>query len=93
MCKLCYKEFDNRHFLKQECITYKGGSCIKCGYSKCIAALEFHHRDLQQKDIQISSLRHRKLNPMIEKELDKCDLLCANCHRETHAELNSASVA
>jgi formate-dependent nitrite reductase cytochrome c552 subunit len=48
--------------------------------------LEFHHRDPTQKDF---SLGHAKMTNFekVKSELDKCDLLCANCHREEHARL------
>ena len=74
-----------RKAIKLRAIEYLGGKCLECGYSKCPAALEFHHRDPTQKDFGIgsgSALGWGK----IQTELDKCDLLCANCHREEHAK-------
>lgn len=55
-------------------------------YNKCIAALEFHHRDSTKKEFGLSQLKchSHNLSPKVKKELDKCDLLCANCHREVH---------
>ena len=73
---------------KQECIIYKGGSCNKCNYNKCIASLEFHHIDSSLKDFEISRTKHYSLNETTKNELDKCLLLCVNCHRETHWNLN-----
>lgn len=71
--------------LKLECIKYKGGKCIKCGYKKCPAALDFHHRNPKEKDFSLcKKYGCRKINERIKKELDKCDLVCANCHREIH---------
>lgn len=90
MCRLCFKLHDNRHVLKEECVSYKGGKCIRCGYHKCLAAFDFHHRDLREKDMQISSFRNRKMTDKTKHELDKCDLLCANCHREIHDELSNS---
>lgn len=87
-CNNCTNEeclFRLREF-KKKCIAYKGGSCIKCGYSKYAGALDFHHRDPNQKDFSFSKARRKMWSSKIEKELDKCDLLCANCHRETHKE-------
>lgn len=69
--------------LKQLSVEYLGGKCIKCGYDKCIWALDFHHRNPEEKEFGIASYASRawyKLKP----ELDKCDLLCSNCHRELH---------
>jgi len=63
-------------------IEFGGGKCKKCGYSKCIAALEFHHRNKSRKEFRINAVR--SLTAKVKRELDKCDLLCANCHREEH---------
>ena len=68
---------------KIEAIKYKGGKCIKCGYDRCYSALEFHHRDKTQKEFCWSQMRNKAWATII-RELDKCDLLCANCHREEH---------
>lgn len=67
---------------KREAVEYKGGACEKCGYDKCVAAMEFHHRDPSEKDFQISGT-YRSL-ARLKPELDKTQLLCANCHRELH---------
>lgn len=76
--------------LKGECVEYKGGKCQKCGYNKCQAALDFHHRNPEEKDFAICKRYGcRKISDRMKKELDKCDLLCANCHREEH--FNKAS--
>jgi len=68
---------------KKKLVEYKGGSCINCGYNKCNENLTFHHRDPNMKDFQISgmSLGIEKL----KLEVDKCELLCRNCHGEVHA--------
>lgn len=70
---------------KFELINLKGGACEKCGYNKCIAALDFHHSNPNEKLFQID-VRHISNKNMKDllKELDKCVLLCANCHREEH---------
>lgn len=69
---------------KEKAVAYKGGRCQKCGYSKSLKALEFHHRDMRKKDFVISAVRIYVAWDKLVKELDKCDLLCANCHREAH---------
>ena len=66
-------------------IEYKGGQCILCGYSKCIDALDLHHKDASQKDFGISSGGLTRSWERVKAEADKCVLLCANCHREVHA--------
>ena len=73
---------------KEQCVEYKGGACEKCGYSKCISALEFHHIDPSKKDFTLSKLKQNKFDDKIKNELDKCILVCANCHREIHEELS-----
>lgn len=70
---------------KIKLIEYKGGKCECCGYSKCIEALEFHHLDPSKKDFQISGTS--KSFEILKNEADKCILVCANCHREIHANL------
>jgi predicted HNH restriction endonuclease len=73
---------------KTQCIEYKGGKCEVCGYNKFQGALEFHHKNPTQKDFQISKARGWTFNERIKKELDKCQILCSNCHKELHSELN-----
>lgn len=63
---------------------YKGSKCQLCDYNKYPGALEFHHLDPNEKDFNISKARLLSFNLEIKKELDKCILLCANCHREVH---------
>lgn len=89
-CKKCTKQYDvdSKRIFKQKCVDFLGGKCVRCGYAKCASAFDFHHRDPSKKDFQISEFRSRKyLSAIIIKELKKCDLLCANCHREEHAQV------
>jgi hypothetical protein len=71
--------------LKEKAIEYKGGKCEHCGYSKCNRALTFHHKDPSKK---LYILTRSKMactsGEKIKDELDKCVLLCANCHSELH---------
>lgn len=67
---------------KKKAVEYKGGSCIKCGYNKCLTALEFHHVIPEEKDNYNSHWTFERN----KNELDKCILVCANCHREIHAK-------
>lgn len=68
---------------KEKLIEYKGGKCEICGYAKCLAALEFHHKNPNEKEFSISSKNIRSFEAYL-KEVDKCILLCSNCHREIH---------
>ena len=70
-----------RKEMKRLLVEYKGGACEKCGYDKCIGALEFHHIDPSTKEFQIGGTIGLERQ---RKEADKCMLLCANCHREEH---------
>jgi len=74
--------------LKLDCVNYKGGKCEICNYDKCISALEFHHLIPKEKEFSISNMRSHSFDDNIKKELDKCVLLCSNCHREEHEKLN-----
>lgn len=68
-------------------VQYKGGKCEICGYNRCVDAFEFHHLDVTQKDFGISEKGYTRSWAKVKEELDKCKLLCSNCHRETHAKL------
>lgn len=85
-CKTCHKARAKRRAVrfKQRCVDYKGKDCIRCGYNRCIAALEFHHRDPSEKDFKISLTRNQYRWEQVKLELDKCDLVCSNCHKELH---------
>ena len=74
-----------RREVKRKLIEYKGGKCQICGYNRCQEALEFHHLDPSQKDFTISG--GTKSFESLKPEVDKCILVCANCHREIHAGL------
>jgi 5-methylcytosine-specific restriction endonuclease McrA len=64
-------------------VEYLGGCCSACGYDKCLNALEFHHINPDEKEFSISKSSSLTLDA-IKSELDKCVLLCSNCHREVH---------
>ena len=92
MCKICHAKDNGRRMTeaREKAIEYKGGKCEHCGYDKFRGALEFHHKDPTQKDPQ--GLRKMNLDKLFA-EVDKCVLLCANCHREEHARLKIGSVS
>jgi len=64
---------------------FKAGSqCLKCGEQE-ICCLDFHHRDPQQKSFNVSVMPRRGFSILnVWMEIQKCDLLCANCHRKQH---------
>lgn len=67
---------------KQRLVEYKGGKCECCGYNRCIEALEFHHLNPSEKDFTISGTS--KAFETLKKEVDKCIMVCSNCHKEIH---------
>ena len=78
---------NRRKRIKSRAVEYKGGKCEICKYSKCIQALEFHHKKPKTKDFSLSGTRTYASWNKIKKELNKCTLVCSNCHREIHAAL------
>ncbi|XKT74921.1 MAG: hypothetical protein ACJKSS_02030 [Patescibacteria group bacterium UBA2103] len=74
-----------RKELRNKALEYGGGKCKICGYKKCKQALAFHHKDPKQKDFGLSARGLTRSWEKIQKELDKCILVCANCHAELHA--------
>ena len=77
--------YARRKKVRQMAIEYKGGKCELCGYNTCTDALEFHHKDLSKKDFGISEKGYTRSWKRVQQELDKCIMVCANCHREVHA--------
>lgn len=75
-----------RRAIKKALISRRGGKCEKCGYNKCMRALEFHHLDPMEKDFGISRTLTKPMATLIA-ETDKCILLCSNCHAEEHQRL------
>jgi hypothetical protein len=59
-----------------------GGKCVKCGYNKCIGALQFHHTDPSKKSFGIAEGYQRFSLAKLIEEAKKCILVCANCHSE-----------
>ncbi len=68
-------------------IEHLGGRCEICGYNKCMRALSFHHRDPLKKDFGISAQGMTRSWEKVKQEVEKCMLLCANCHMEIHDEV------
>lgn len=96
-CIKCYRLYNiqkQREF-KYKCIEYKGGHCSVCGYNKCFGALDFHHIKPNEKEFSINKIKSSRweINKhKIIKELDKCVLLCSNCHRELHYLNNDSKI-
>jgi predicted transcriptional regulator len=90
-CKKCSNRYhtDRVKRVKEKMVMYKGGSCMRCNlklndYNYVV--FEFHHRTPKDKPENFNKIKYMKWS-VIKKEIDKCDLLCANCHRIVHHEL------
>lgn len=88
-CRKCMVEAvtKRRYKVKEMATKYKGGECMICGYNKYIGALEFHHLNSNEKEFHIAKCGHSRSWDRVKQEIDKCILVCSNCHREIHAGL------
>ena len=86
-CKSCHikSTHQTQKDVRMQAIKHKGGCCEKCGYNNYTGALQFHHKDPTKKDPK--AFRRTKNLQVFLEEVDKCALLCANCHAEEHAIL------
>jgi hypothetical protein len=83
------RQASKRHYrrIKDALADYKiEQGCIRCGYDKCAAALDFHHRDPSTKLFEFGGPKFLRAIQDIWDEVDKCDVICKNCHAETHEE-------
>ena len=88
ICKACSSKVTIARQKQQKLkwLTYKGGKCEVCGYDKSVRALHFHHKNPHEKDFTLGKYRSRSWL-IVKAELDKCSLLCANCHAEIHDKI------
>lgn len=83
ICNACRVTL-SRQNKKIKAVEYMGGKCIICNYDKCISALHFHHIDPNEKEFGFSSNLTKSFD-ILKKELDKCIMVCSNCHCEIHS--------
>ena len=86
-CKQCHSETMKRKYQENKKIfneIKKDLHCEKCGYDKCLEALEFHHISPEIKINTVARLAVHSSTKMAKEEMNKCVVLCANCHREFH---------
>lgn len=82
-CKSCHNELEKgRYQLKKEFINSFKDECKKCGDTRTWV-LDFHHKNPSEKDFTVAKLK-KSNKDVIKQEIDKCIVLCANCHREFH---------
>ncbi|MFY9462002.1 MAG: hypothetical protein WAP51_02265 [Candidatus Sungiibacteriota bacterium] len=101
ICRLCNNKFKDyqkrgrsrcgscntkirRFRTKAAAIKYLGGKCAKCGWRGNQAAIQFHHKNPKEKDFIIGNVANKSWNS-IQAEIQKCILLCANCHTIEHS--------
>ena len=82
-----------RRSVKATLVAEAGGGCALCGYSRSMAALQFHHLDATAKEFQISQRGVTRSIAAARAEAAKCVLLCANCHAEVEAGLATIPVS
>ena len=104
ICKLCDKKYADyqqrgrtrcgacntkirRYRAKAAAVRYLGEKCTECGWSGNQAALQFHHTDPSKKDFTIGNVANKNWDT-IKKEIERCVLLCANCHMIRHSTKN-----
>ena len=89
VCKKCENRkrtiwrIEQARAFKLKAIQYLGGKCRRCGYHKSKYALEFNHLDPKKKKYEPTRLFHEGICwERVKEEIDKCELLCSNCHKE-----------
>jgi hypothetical protein len=89
MIKMGKYQNNKRELLKHKCLTYLGGKkCVRCGVDSLpICCYDFHHKT-GNKEIGIGVILNKGVCwSLIQNELDKCEVLCRNCHAIKHAKL------
>lgn len=90
-CKGCSNAYHSNRVkeVKIRMIEYKGCKCERCNLKledTHYSVFDFHHTNPEEKDPNFGKIKYQKWE-VIREEIDKCQLLCSNCHRITHAEL------
>lgn len=81
-CGSC-RSVRRRQTLKRMAIEHMGGRCQLCGYDRCVQALHFHHLEPHEKEFTFAN--YSRSWERLRVEIEKCVLLCGNCHTEVHA--------
>ena|SRR3989344_4855880 len=87
-CRYCYRETKQTRIRRtyQWVINYKTQrGCSKCGVTDP-RVLDFHHRDENNKEFTVGYVRRSVGFERLKREIEKCEVLCANCHRILHYE-------
>jgi transposase len=86
-CRQCRMEkvSEWRRRTKAKLVAEAGGACVLCGYDRHQAALQFHHLDPAKKDFHLADSGVTRSIERLRREIEKCVLLCGNCHAEVEA--------
>jgi transposase len=83
---------EKRRRLKVALVAEAGGSCVVCGYDRCVSALQFHHLERAEKRTNVSAQGASLALTVLREEAAKCVLLCANCHAEVESGVRTLPV-
>lgn len=99
LCRNCHANFhynlnSSTYYTnnKKIFLEYKGvNGCEECGYDECNASLDFHHID--KKSFNIGGITSKfvnfeELSEIVENELNKCVVLCKNCHSKEQNDMD-----
>ena len=89
IAKINKRNREKRLLIKTQCVNYLGGKCLRCNNSFHPNVYDFHHRNPNDKENNLASLLKKerfKMTDNLKIELDKCELVCSNCHRMIHLE-------
>ncbi len=73
-----------RYRVKIALVEMLGGQCARCGWRGPLASYDLHHRDPAKKSFALGMIANRAWD-VVKEEAQKCELLCANCHRIEHS--------
>lgn len=86
-CKECHSKYMKQQYAQKKSIIEEQKAqqkCAKCGESRGYV-LDYHHLNPEEKETTIARMTSNRYNlEDIQKEIEKCIVLCANCHREFH---------
>jgi hypothetical protein len=84
VCPTCRMRYRS-HKTKTKYLLLKGGKCKNCGESD-LSCLVFHHKNPKEKSFTLSQNWSCCKEELIQKEVEKCEILCSNCHSKLHKE-------
>lgn len=89
-CTECssHNDIQRNRMLKLKAINYLGGKCSRCEFIGHYSSYDFHHVNYLDKEFNWNLMRKKSFSNLLP-ELDKCVLLCRNCHQMIHTKLNN----